>query len=172
MSRQIKLLDDFRRHGLIGRWFGELRLLGVSYSARLAKTIPNVICRVVCASGHESTRTWRALSGAQGTCRKCAWILKGTRPITALSKHAMGAQIDALEPVRRQLFDALLSSRRRAAGQVDTSDRELVGDALAYAQKVPDPAAELEEIGTPNVYVCAGAGSSLAAPSFIYAGVE
>lgn len=167
MKLYIKSISDFQRHRLINAWFWRLRLLEVCYSPCKPKVIKNVLCRVVCDRGHEALMPWVKLQ--QGTvCRECKTI-DGTA--TSFSTLALLRKVIALEPERRRLFDVLFESRRRAAGQEDTTLKDLIVDTLAYVRGVRDPVKELAEMS--DVYErCDYGVSSLVGPALMYVGVE
>jgi hypothetical protein len=166
----IKLLSDFRRHGLIGKWFGELQLIGVGYPKDSSRRNNDLVCRVSCAQGHGAVRSWRKLQDRGrsicSTCRAARRPGQNT-PVISVTPARLIRLIRQLEPERRKLFDALLVGRRQAPGD-ETTGFHLVKDAYNYALVVTDPAKDLAElIGEPG-RAGAGASSSLATGMFTY----
>lgn len=146
---KVSTLADFHTRGLINRWFGNLRLLAVAYPRRGEKTISRVICRTICAGGHEQrVEWWKLRDGTRRTpCLECGDPLE--RDATQLSDERILRGVAALSPERRRLFEAMINSRWRIPGQQDTTRRELLHDAYTYARDIADPITELRELNAP-----------------------
>jgi hypothetical protein len=174
----IKLLNDFRRYGLIGQWFGELQLIGVGYPKDSSRRNQDLICRVVCQRGHGAVRPWRHLRDRKSICTMCRQDGKSataSAPVSMTGQQLIDA-ITKLESIRRRLFDHLLDSRRRLPGQdrvtfrdrkLIVTNRQLLQETYNYALQIADPAAELEEWTKEWRYETRN-GSSLALPSLKY----
>lgn len=166
----VKTLADFEQRGLIGKWFGDLQLVAVR-SAKDKRGIGETLCRVICANAHLFTRPWWELRD-QSRKRACARCQPRKATATNLSNDQLLKKIVELTPERRRLFDVILNSRRRGAGQKDTGMRELLNDAYSYARDVPDPEAELRDLALEGNYETYGRSASLCSPSLIYMATE
>lgn len=167
----VKQIADFGSRGLIGRWFGALQLVAVRKPAPSKRGIGETLCRVTCENAHMSTRTWWYLrdQSRKQICGKCT---PKEPTVTNLSNERLLREIAELTPQRRRLFDVLLSDRQQAPGQEDTSVREMVNDAYAYAKGVKDPEGELTDLLAPEGGYDTYGRSSLGSPNLIYVAVE
>lgn len=161
----IKRLADFTRYGLIGKWYGALRLIAVELPTDRPQTIRNAQCRTICAKGHEQSVAWARLrdSAIRHTCAECEPT--SNRRKTSYTVGQIWRRVEDLTPERRRFFDALLRTRPG-----DTT-KELLLDCVSYAAEIPDPVAELRELTAPKERA-AGYGSSLAPARLLYLCVE
>lgn len=169
---KVKLIGDFERQGLIGRWFGGLQLVSVKMPKKSRPSIADTACRVICPNGHLSSRTWWEIRdhNRQRVCGKC----KTPKPKPAATNpgnEELLKSIGELPPDRRLLFDTLMDSRRRIPGQDETPTRELLNDAYSYARDVKDPQKELKDWEPEDEYETYGK-SSLCSPNFMYVATE
>lgn len=171
LQKNVKVLADFRRLGLIGQWFGELQLIGVGYPRWSSRRGRDIICRLACAEGHGVVRSWLKLQGRKYPI--CSLCRESRSPRVVHVPNLAGAQLIAaigrLEPARRRLMDALLLDRRRIAGAQDIAPCEMVKDAYVYAVQVADPEKELNEIAAERPRETRNR-SSLCSPNFMYVG--
>ncbi len=164
----VKSLGDFRRLGLIGRWFGELQLIGVHYPQCSGRRGKNIMCRLSCAQGHGSVRAWLKLQYRHRLiCSTCA-LAKKHISVGSLTLAQLGVKIAELSPERRRLMEALLANRRRIEGEQDISDLEQLKDAYIYAIQIAAPEAELRDLAPEGDYETYGKSASLGSPSMMY----
>lgn len=153
--KPVRQMRDFKPY--INKWFGDLRLLSVEYSRHDPKAINFVICNVICRKGHSSRISWRRMRKPHRTqCDVCRSVPIRERPRTdkghrepAPKPTSITAAIDELEPLRKQLFYALLKSRRQVGQIDDTSLESIVNDCLIFARETTDPAQDLAELHAP-----------------------
>lgn len=149
MAKPIKRLSEFQP--LFGKWFGELRLLSVEYSRHGEKSINMVVCRVVCVAGHESRVRWHRLRRhGSSQCDTCRSIVIREAPIPTQAKpNAITNGVAELEPIRRELFYALVKSRRGVTLPEDTEMEYIINDCLIYAKTTTQPQRDLDELHEP-----------------------
>jgi hypothetical protein len=164
---KVKLISDFERQGLISQWFGDLQLVAVKTPTAGKRGIGDTLCRVTCANAHLSTRPWWELRD-HSRKRICGRCKPRQVSVHNLSGESLRKAIDDLQPARRQLFDALMDSRRRVGGGADVELREILNDALAYATEVEDPEKELRDLAPEGEYETYGKSASLCSPNFMY----
>ena len=137
--RDIRGLKPF-----IGKWFGGLRLLSVEHSHTGPKVVNMAMCRMVCKHGHENKIRWYRLRKSQSPrCDTCFPPTKNPEGRQAVQPSTISKAIAELEPLRYQLFKALLISRRGVARIDDTPLANVVNDCLIYAPRGCRPGGRL-----------------------------